>query len=59
MQPKSMRPLVICYGELLWDVYKDIEQPGGTPLNIIYHLQKLKKKACLFHALAMMIQEKN
>lgn len=32
---------VICFGEMLWDILPDGPQPGGAPLNVAYHLQKL------------------
>ncbi|HNU69412.1 MAG TPA: PfkB family carbohydrate kinase [Myxococcota bacterium] len=36
---------VICWGELLWDVIKDaerdVEVPGGSPLNVAFHLNRL------------------
>src|SRR4051812_11452436 len=32
---------VICYGEILWDMLPDGPQPGGAPLNVSYHLNKL------------------
>jgi len=31
----------VCYGEILWDVLPDGPQPGGAPLNVAYHLNKL------------------
>jgi len=31
----------ICYGEVLWDVLPTGPQPGGAPLNVAYHLNKL------------------
>lgn len=31
----------ICYGEVLWDVLPDGLQPGGAPLNVCHHLNKL------------------
>lgn len=31
----------ICYGEVLWDVLPAGPQPGGAPLNVAYHLNKL------------------
>lgn len=31
----------ICYGEVLWDVLPEGPQPGGAPLNVAYHLNKL------------------
>ena len=30
-----------CYGEILWDMLPDGPQPGGAPLNVAYHLNKL------------------
>jgi len=30
-----------CYGEILWDVLPDGPQPGGAPLNVAYHLNKV------------------
>ena len=32
---------VVCYGEILWDVLPDVKRPGGAPMNVAYHLQKL------------------
>ncbi|RDC54196.1 carbohydrate kinase [Pedobacter chinensis] len=32
---------IICFGEVLWDVLPDGPQPGGAPLNVAYHLNKL------------------
>jgi fructokinase len=40
-------PTVICYGEILWDVLPDGPQPGGAPLNVAYHLNKLGLNASL------------
>ena len=37
----------ICYGEILWDVLPDGPQPGGAPLNVVYHLNKLGMDASL------------
>ncbi|MCQ6960752.1 carbohydrate kinase family protein [Mucilaginibacter aquariorum] len=31
----------ICFGEILWDVLPAGKQPGGAPLNVAYHLNKL------------------
>ncbi|MGZ3821293.1 MAG: carbohydrate kinase family protein [Mucilaginibacter sp.] len=31
----------LCYGEVLWDVLPDGPQPGGAPLNVAYHLNKM------------------
>ncbi len=32
---------VVCYGEILWDVLPAGAKPGGAPMNVAYHLQKL------------------
>lgn len=29
---------VICFGEVLWDVFPDGKKPGGAPMNVAYHL---------------------
>jgi fructokinase len=32
---------VVCFGEILWDVLPKVRRPGGAPMNVAYHLQKL------------------
>jgi len=32
--------VVISYGEMLWDVFPDHKRPGGSPLNIAFHLSQ-------------------
>lgn len=32
---------VVCYGEVLWDVLPTGRQPGGAPMNVAYHLNRL------------------
>lgn len=32
---------VICFGEVLWDVFPKGRKPGGAPLNVAYHLNRL------------------
>lgn len=32
---------VVCFGEILWDILPDVTRPGGAPMNVAYHLQKL------------------
>jgi len=32
---------VVCFGEILWDVLPTNTVPGGAPMNVAYHLQKL------------------
>lgn len=38
----------ICFGEILWDVLPDGAQPGGAPLNVAYHLNKLGLPASIY-----------
>lgn len=33
--------VVICFGEILWDVLPHGEFPGGAPFNVAYHLHRL------------------
>jgi fructokinase len=37
---KSLKTIV-CYGEVLWDIFPTITKPGGAPMNVAYHLRKL------------------
>lgn len=32
-------PLLVCYGETLWDVLPSGKQPGGAPMNVAVHLR--------------------
>ena len=32
---------VVCFGEVLWDVYPDGKKLGGAPFNVAAHLTKL------------------
>lgn len=32
---------VACFGEVLWDILPGKTLPGGAPMNVAYHLQKL------------------
>lgn len=36
---------VVCFGEVLWDVLPDGALPGGAPMNVAYHLNRLGVKA--------------
>jgi fructokinase len=29
---------VVCFGEVLWDVFPSEQKPGGAPLNVAVHL---------------------
>jgi fructokinase len=35
------KPSVVCFGEILWDVLPHAAMPGGAPMNVAYHLNKL------------------
>ncbi len=37
---KSKNQSVICYGEVLWDIFPNKTKPGGAPMNVAYHLNK-------------------
>jgi fructokinase len=37
----STQPSAVCFGEILWDVLPDKAMPGGAPMNVAYHLNKL------------------
>lgn len=42
MEPKkSNLNTIVCYGEVLWDIFPDATKPGGAPMNVAYHLKKL------------------
>ena len=41
MRTESNYAPALCYGEILWDVLPDGPQPGGAPLNVAYHLNKM------------------
>ncbi|WP_134089964.1 carbohydrate kinase [Olivibacter sp. XZL3] len=32
---------VVCYGEVLWDMLPEGKKPGGAPMNVAYHLNRL------------------
>jgi fructokinase len=34
---------VVCFGEALWDYFPEGKEPGGAPMNVAYHLQKLNR----------------
>ncbi len=38
---KSQNQSVICYGEVLWDIFPNKTKPGGAPMNVAYHLKKI------------------
>ena len=41
---------VACFGEVLWDCLPNARLPGGAPLNVAYHLNKLGIEAIIVSA---------
>jgi fructokinase len=44
---------VVCFGEVLWDILPSGAVPGGAPMNVAYHLQKLNKNPALITRIGM------
>jgi len=38
---------VVCFGEILWDVLPNDRKPGGAPMNVAYHLNRLGIKSTM------------
>lgn len=41
MSAENTKPLIICYGEILWDNLPGGRMAGGAPMNVAYHLNKI------------------
>jgi fructokinase len=41
------KPNVVCFGEILWDILPTASKPGGAPMNVAYHLNRLGIDATL------------
>ena len=37
----------ICFGEILWDILPHEKVPGGAPMNVCYHLNRLGQEAAI------------
>jgi fructokinase len=37
----ALKPHVVCFGEILWDILPADVKPGGAPMNVAYHLSRL------------------
>jgi len=46
MNPRQYE--IICFGEVLWDILPDKQVPGGAPMNVAYHLEKLGHPTAIF-----------
>ncbi|SFD24507.1 fructokinase [Chitinophaga sp. CF118] len=44
---------IVSLGEILWDVLPDKELPGGAPLNVAYHLQKLSQRVAVVSSVGL------
>lgn len=42
---------VVCFGEILWDMFPGGKKPGGAPMNVAFHLQKQGIKSTLISAI--------
>jgi len=51
--PNKNRHRVVCFGEVLWDILPSAAVPGGAPMNVAYHLQKLNKNPALITRIGM------
>jgi fructokinase len=38
---------ITCFGEMLWDILPGKELPGGAPMNVAYHLQRLSQPVAM------------
>jgi fructokinase len=41
---------VVCFGEVLWDIFPSDAVPGGAPMNVAYHLHKQHKNPVIITA---------
>ncbi|KIO78100.1 hypothetical protein TH53_05785 [Pedobacter lusitanus] len=41
MSAENKTPLIICYGEILWDNLPGGRMAGGAPMNVAYHLNRV------------------
>lgn len=39
--------IIVCFGEVLWDILPSGPRPGGAPMNVAYHLHQMGKNAIL------------
>jgi len=41
MTKESIKPTIICFGEILWDNLPSGRKAGGAPMNVAYHLNRV------------------
>jgi fructokinase len=51
MNMNASIPSVVCFGEILWDNLPTGRNPGGAPMNVAYHLNKLGISSALISAI--------
>jgi fructokinase len=42
---------IVCYGEVLWDMFPEGKKLGGAPLNVALRAQSLGNKACVISSI--------
>ena len=47
----NKKPRIVCYGEILWDVFPDEKRLGGAPLNVALRLHALGAKTTMISAI--------
>lgn len=47
MKEQAANKKLVCFGEILWDLLPSGALPGGAPMNVAYHLHKLKHDVSL------------
>lgn len=50
MSNNHHKPVIICFGELLWDNLPSGRMAGGAPMNVAYHLNRLGAESQLISA---------
>lgn len=45
--PQEQKPLIVCFGEVLWDRFPDGPRLGGAPSNVAFHLGQLGARVAL------------
>lgn len=38
---KDKNPYIVCFGEVLWDIFPEGSKAGGAPFNVAYHVHKM------------------
>lgn len=48
---ENNKPTIVCYGEVLWDIFPDGARAGGAPFNVAYNLHKMGAEAYMISAI--------